>query len=322
VTHCGKPGNGTGETVATTIESIDGIQHVLQEHRYVADRSLATTIFLALRLRKPILLEGEAGVGKTEIAKVLADLLGTNLIRLQCYEGIDVSNALYEWNYARQMLEIRLVEATGGDREETLKDLFGPEFLIRRPLLQAIDHGFDSAPVLLIDEIDRADDEFEAFLLELLSDFQVTVPEIGTITTDSPPVVVITSNRTREIHDALKRRCLYQWIDYPSFAKEFQIVTTKVPEAHSTLARQICGFIQELRTIELYKLPGVAETLDWARALVQLGSETLDDATVEATLGCFLKYQEDIDTIRGPRAHSLLATANAGVVGGDGADGR
>ncbi len=308
--------------MATTIDSIDGIQHVLQEHRYVADRSLATTIFLALRLNKPILLEGEAGVGKTEIAKVLADLLGTRLIRLQCYEGIDVSNALYEWNYARQMLEIRLVEATGGDRQETLKDLFGPEFLIRRPLLQAIDHGFDTAPVLLIDEIDRADDEFEAFLLELLSDFQVTVPEIGTITTDQPPVVVITSNRTREIHDALKRRCLYQWIDYPSFAKEFQIVTTKVPEAHTTLARQICGFIQELRTIELYKLPGVAETLDWARALVQLGSEELDDATVEATLGCFLKYQEDIDAIRGPRAHSLLAAANAGVGGSDGADGR
>src|SRR3954447_20119140 len=206
-----RPGEvGAEAAVATEIDTIDGIQNVLQEHRYVADRSLATTLFLALRLRKPILLEGEAGVGKTEIAKVLADMLDTNLIRLQCYEGIDVSNALYEWNYARQMLEIRLVEATGGDRQETLKDLFGPEFLIRRPLLQAIDHGFDSAPVLLIDEIDRADDEFEAFLLELLSDFQVTVPEIGTISTDSPPVVVITSNRTREIHDALKRRCLYQ----------------------------------------------------------------------------------------------------------------
>ncbi len=317
-----RTGERTGATVAATIDSIDGIQQILQEHRYVADRSLATTLYLALRLHKPILLEGEAGVGKTEIAKVLADLLGTRLIRLQCYEGIDVSNALYEWNYARQMLEIRLVEATGGDREETLKDLFGPEFLIRRPLLQAIDHGFDNAPVLLIDEIDRADDEFEAFLLELLSDFQVTVPEIGTITTDSPPVVVITSNRTREIHDALKRRCLYQWIDYPSFSKEFQIVTTKVPEAHTTLARQVCGFIQELRTIELYKLPGVAETLDWARALVQLGSEELDDATVEATLGCILKYQEDVQTIRGPRAHSLLAAANAGVVSGGGGDGR
>jgi MoxR-like ATPase len=307
--------------VATAIDTIDGIQDVLQQHRYVADRSLATTLYLALRLQKPILLEGEAGVGKTEIAKVLSDLLGTNLIRLQCYEGIDVSNALYEWNYARQMLEIRLVEATGGSREETLKDIFGPDFLIRRPLLQAIDHGFEQAPVLLIDEIDRADDEFEAFLLELLSDFQVTVPEIGTITTDAPPVVVMTSNRTREIHDALKRRCLYQWIDYPSFAKEFQIVTTKVPEAHTTLARQVCGFIQELRTIELYKLPGVAETLDWARALVQLGSEQLDDQTVDATLGCILKYQEDIDRIRGPQAHSLLAAANAGMVGSDGGNG-
>ncbi len=294
--------------MATTIDSIDSIQSVLREHQYVADRGLATTLFLAMRLNKPVLLEGEAGVGKTEIAKVLAELLDTNLIRLQCYEGIDVSNALYEWNYARQMLEIRLIEARGGDREEALKDLFGPEFLIRRPLLQAIDHGTGRAPVLLIDEIDRADDEFEAFLLELLSDFQVTVPEIGTITTDHPPIVVITSNRTREIHDALKRRCLYQWIDYPSFAKELSIVTTKVPEAHETLARQVCGFVQELRTIELYKLPGVAETLDWARALVQLGSEELDDATVQATLGCFLKYQEDVDKIA-PQTAALVAAA-------------
>ena len=307
--------------MATVIDTIDGIQEILQQHRYVADRSLATTLYLALRLQKPILLEGEAGVGKTEIAKVLADLLDVNLIRLQCYEGIDVANALYEWNYARQMLEIRLVEATGGSREETLKDIFGPDFLIRRPLLQAIDHGFERPPVLLIDEIDRADDEFEAFLLELLSDFQVTVPEIGTISTDTPPVVVMTSNRTREIHDALKRRCLYHWIDYPNFAKEFQIVTTKVPEAHTTLARQVCGFIQELRTIELYKLPGVAETLDWARALVQLGSEQLDDQTIDATLGCILKYQEDIEKIRGPQAHSLLAAANAGMVGSDGGNG-
>lgn len=300
--------------MATTIDSIDSIQQVLREHKYVADRELATTLFLAMRLNKPILLEGEAGVGKTEIAKVLADLLGTRLIRLQCYEGIDVSNALYEWNYARQMLEIRMMEVSGGDREETLKDLFGPEFLIRRPLLQAVDHGFEQAPVLLIDEIDRADDEFEAFLLELLSDFQVTVPEIGTITTDSPPKVVITSNRTREIHDALKRRCLYQWIDYPDFAKELQIVTTKVPEAHATLARQICGFIQELRTIELYKLPGVAETLDWARALVQLGSEELDAETVRATLGCFLKYQEDVDAIA-PRTATLVAAAKTRMDG-------
>jgi len=298
--------------VATAIDSIDSIQQVLQQHRYVADRELATTIFLAMKLNKPILLEGEAGVGKTEIAKVLAELLGTRLIRLQCYEGIDASTALYEWNYARQMLELRLVEATGGaSREEVLADLFGSDFLIRRPLLQAIDHGDEIAPVLLIDEIDRADDEFEAFLLELLSDFQVTVPEIGTITTDKPPTVVITSNRTREIHDALKRRCLYQWIDYPDFAKEFQIVTTKVPEAHIILAEQVCGFVQELRGIELYKLPGVAETLDWARALVQLGSEQLDEATIDATLGCILKYQEDIEKIRGPQAHTLLAAARA-----------
>jgi len=298
--------------VATAIDSIDSIQQVLQQHRYVADRELATTIFLAMKLNKPILLEGEAGVGKTEIAKVLAELLGTRLIRLQCYEGIDASTALYEWNYARQMLELRLVEATGGaSREEVLADLFGSDFLIRRPLLQAIDHGDEIAPVLLIDEIDRADDEFEAFLLELLSDFQVTVPEIGTITTDKPPTVVITSNRTREIHDALKRRCLYQWIDYPDFAKEFQIVTTKVPEAHIILAEQVCGFVQELRGVELYKLPGVAETLDWARALVQLGSEQLDEATIDATLGCILKYQEDIEKIRGPQAHTLLAAARA-----------
>lgn len=298
--------------MATAIDSIDSIQQVLQQHRYVADRELATTIFLAMKLNKPILLEGEAGVGKTEIAKVLAELLGTRLIRLQCYEGIDASTALYEWNYARQMLELRLVEATGGaSREEVLADLFGSDFLIRRPLLQAIDHGDEIAPVLLIDEIDRADDEFEAFLLELLSDFQVTVPEIGTITTDKPPTVVITSNRTREIHDALKRRCLYQWIDYPDFAKEFQIVTTKVPEAHIILAEQVCGFVQELRGVELYKLPGVAETLDWARALVQLGSEQLDEATIDATLGCILKYQEDIEKIRGPQAHTLLAAARA-----------
>jgi len=299
---------------AATIDTIDGIQEVLRQHRYVADRQLATTLFLSLKLDKPILLEGEAGVGKTEIAKVLADMLGTNLIRLQCYEGIDVSTALYEWNYARQMLEIRLAEATGGNREETLKDLFGPEFLIRRPLLQAIDHGDAKAPVLLIDEIDRADDEFEAFLLELLSDFQVTVPEIGTITTTAPPHVVITSNRTREIHDALKRRCLYQWIEYPEFAKEFAIVTAKVPEAHTILAAQVCGFVQELRTVELYKLPGVAETLDWARALVQLGSEELDDETIEMSLGCILKYQEDVEKVRGPQAHALLAAAKASTV--------
>jgi MoxR-like ATPase len=296
--------------------TIDELEAALRDASYLSDRGLSTALFLSLALEKPLLLEGEAGVGKTEAAKALAAGTSARLIRLQCYEGLDSAHAVYEWNYSRQLLHIRAAqEGTVSEQE-----LFGPDFLVRRPLLEAIE---STEPiVLLIDEIDRADDEFEAFLLELLSDFQVTVPEIGTITTDSPPIVVITSNRTREIHDALKRRCLYQWIDYPSFAKEFQIVTTKVPEAHSTLARQICGFIQELRTIELYKLPGVAETLDWARALVQLGSETLDDATVEATLGCFLKYQEDIDTIRGPRAHSLLATANAGVVGGDGADGR
>lgn len=305
-------GNRAGEPVATTIDSIDGIQQVLQEHRYVADRSLATTLYLALHLHKPILLEGEAGVGKTEIAKVLADLLDTRLIRLQCYEGIDVSNALYEWNYARQMLEIRLVEATGGDREETLKDLFGPEFLIRRPLLQAIDHGFDSAPVLLIDEIDRADDEFEAFLLEVLSDYTITVPELGTITAAVPPVVVVTSNRTREVHDALKRRCLYHWVEHPDFDREVAIVRRRVPEAAAELAAQVARAVQVLRGEDLLKPPGVAESIDWTQALVALGAERLDAGLATATLGAVLKYREDLEHAKRLDVGQLLDRALSG----------
>ena len=291
--------------------SITDVERALRAEAYVAERSLATVIYLSLRLQKPLFLEGEAGVGKTEIAKVLSDMLETSLIRLQCYEGLDVNAAVYEWNYSRQLLHIRLLEATGAHQQEALREIFSPEFLIRRPLLQAIESHNGQAPVLLIDEIDRADEEFEAFLLELLSDYQVTVPEIGTIRAEHPPVVVITSNRTREVHDALKRRCLYHWIDYPSFHKEYQIVTTKRPEISTDLARQVCRFVQELRKQDLYKLPGVAETLDWASALSTLGAVSLNEDLVVDTLGTLLKYQDDIQKIRGGNVGALVELARA-----------
>ena len=278
------------------IKSIDELQQRLAACDYVSERSLATAIFLALKLQRPLFLEGEAGVGKTEIAKVLATMLNRPLIRLQCYEGLDVNSAVYEWNYTGQMLQIRLLEAAGHVNVESARhELFSPHFLLKRPLLQAIDSHDGQAPVLLIDELDRADEEFEAFLLEVLSDFQITIPELGTIKAVTPPVVIITSNRTREIHDALKRRCLYHWIDYPDFAKEYGIVLAKVPNAPAQLARQVVAFIQELRREELYKLPGVAETLDWITALVALDQEALTEEIVNDTLGVLLKYRDDIE---------------------------
>jgi MoxR-like ATPase len=282
-------------TTISEIDSIDQIQQVLADHHYISDRSLATAIFLALKLGRPLFLEGEAGVGKTEVAKVLAHLLSRPLIRLQCYEGLDLSTAVYEWNYTQQMLQIRLMEAAGRvQADEARRHLFSPDFLLKRPLLQAIDQANGVPPVLLIDELDRADEEFEAFLLEVLSDFQITVPELGTIKAAIPPVVIITSNRTREIHDALKRRCLYHWIDYPSFEKEYNIVLAKAPQAPEALARQVVAFVQELRREELYKLPGVAETLDWITALVALDQAALTEDVVNDTLGTLLKYRDDI----------------------------
>jgi MoxR-like ATPase len=278
--------------------TIEELQEALLARQYIAERSLATAIFLALKLHKPLFLEGEAGVGKTEIAKVLASLLDTTLIRLQCYEGLDVSAALYEWNYAQQMLYLRLLEASGTDRATMEADIFSRRFLQARPLLQAIERGAaGQRPVLLIDEIDRADEEFEALLLELLSDFQVTIPELGTIAAQTPPVVLITSNRTREVHDALKRRCLYYWIDYPSFQKELQIVQIKAPGIAPDLARQMVAFIQELRTLELFKAPGVAESLDWTAAVVALDRQALSLDVVQDTLGVILKYQDDINAL-------------------------
>ena len=293
---------------AILFESIDEVQAALQRRSYIADRSLATAMYLSLRLHKPLLLEGEAGVGKTEVGKVLADLLNTRLIRLQGYEGIDVGHAVYEWNYSRQIMAIRLAEARG--EREDMPEIFGPEFLIKRPLLQALEAGRDGRPaVLLLDELDRVDDEFEAFLLEVLSDFQISIPEIGTISAQVPPAVIITSNRTRELHDALKRRCLYHWIDYPSLDKEYAIVAAKVPDAPDRLRRQVVAFIQELREVDLYKIPGVAETLDWTRALVSLGQEALEEAVVEDTLGVILKNQEDVSRLRGPVVHELVQRA-------------
>lgn len=291
------------------IESISDLQDALQRRTYIADRGLATAIYLALKLQRPLFLEGEAGVGKTEVAKVMADLLQTELIRLQCYEGLDVNQAVYEWNYSRQMLHIRLLEARGERVQES--ELFGPDYLLERPLLQAIRNSRQKAPVLLIDEIDRSDEEFEAFLLELLSDFQITIPEIGTIKAERPPVVVLTSNRTREVHDALKRRCLYYWIDYPHFDKELAIVRAKVPGAPAELARQVTSFIQALRDIDLYKIPGVAETLDWTAALVALDQQTLDQTIVEETLGVILKYQDDVALVQGETTRHLLERAQA-----------
>ncbi len=286
------------------LTSIDDLQTALREQLYIADRGLATAIFLALKLKRPLFLEGEAGVGKTEVAKVIARLLETDLIRLQCYEGLDVHHAVYEWNYTRQMMHIRVMEARGERAAET--ELFGPEFLLRRPLLQAIENSREKAPVLLVDEVDRSDEEFEAFLLEVLSDYQITIPEIGTIKAERPPVAVITSNRTREVHDALKRRCLYYWIDYPTFEKEYEIVRAKVPQAPAQLARQITGFIQELRRADLYKVPGVAETLDWTAALVALDQRALEPGIVEETLGVILKYQDDVEKVRGENTKAML----------------
>lgn len=287
-----------------SVESIDELQKTLREHQYVTERGLATSIFLALKLGRPLFLEGEAGVGKTEVAKVVAHMLGSDLIRLQCYEGLDVHHAVYEWNYSRQMLHIRMLESRGEQTSES--DLFGPEFLLRRPLLQAIENTKTSPVVLLIDEIDRSDEEFEAYLLEVLSDFQITIPELGTIKAERPPIVIITSNRTREVHDALKRRCLYAWIDYPSYEKELDIVLIKAPNAPEKLARQVTAFMQELRQADLYKIPGIAETLDWIAALDALNRSTLDLSSVEETLGVILKYVDDIEKVRGEHIHTIL----------------
>jgi MoxR-like ATPase len=284
-------------TAPASIDEIGEVERRLRERRYIGDRGLATSIFLALKLEKPLFIEGEAGVGKTEAAKVMAEVLGARLIRLQCYEGIDLAHAVYEWNYPRQLLHIRLL-GEGEDRRTAEREIFSSEFLLRRPLLDAIDNDDTTPPVLLIDEIDRSDEEFEAFLLELLSDFQISIPEIGTIKAKKPPFVVITSNRTREVHDALKRRCLYHWIDYPDLEKEVEIVRARAPEAAEGLAREVAALVQSLRTMELYKMPGVAETLDWARSLAALGATRIDASLVDATLGAALKYQEDLERIR------------------------
>jgi MoxR-like ATPase len=292
--------------------SIDATLELLRGGGYVPDRSLATVLFLSLKMGRPLFLEGEAGVGKTEIAKVLADRLNRRLIRLQCYEGLDVANAVYEWNYAAQMIEIRAAEAAGVvDRERLVNDVFTERFLIKRPLLQALESDENGTPVLLIDELDRADEAFEAYLLEVLADNQVTIPELETFRAKSPPIVVVTSNRTREIHDALKRRCLYHWIDYPDAARELEIVRTKVPAASDRLSREIVGFVQKLRAEELFKSPGVAETLDWVTALTELDRVVLDPETISDTLGVLLKYQDDIGRIAGARAKSLLDDVNA-----------
>ncbi len=287
--------------------SVDEVLELLTRGRYVADRSLATVLYLSLQLKRPVFLEGEAGVGKTEIANVLAEVLGRRLLRLQCYEGLDVSSAVYEWNYPRQMVEIRISEAAGDrDREMLATDIFDERFLIERPLLQALKPDLGGPPVLLIDELDRSDEPFEAFLLEILSDYQITIPELGTIKAPEPPIVVITSNRTREIHDALKRRCFYHWLDYPDAARELDILRIKAPGAPEALAREVVAFVQELRGMDLFKLPGIAETIDWADALVQLDKITLDPETIDNTLGTLLKYQDDIVKVQGSAAATIL----------------
>lgn len=287
--------------------SIDQVQNLLRDQQYVTDRGLAVAIYLALTLQRPLFLEGEAGVGKTEIARSLARGLDTELIRLQCYEGLDINQAVYEWNHTRQMLEIRLLEAAGNvNRETATDDLFSERFLVKRPLLQAIDERLEKSPVLLIDELDRSDEEFEGFLLEMLADFQITIPELGTYRAVHPPIVIITSNRTREIHDALKRRCLYYWIDYPDYQKELQIVNAKLPDAPRRLAQQVTGFIQELRETELYKIPGVSETIDWTSALLALNQRELDAEVIDDTLGIMLKYQDDIEVVRGEPVRNIL----------------
>ena len=295
-------------------QSIDATLALLAGGDYVAERSLATAVFLALRMGRPLFLEGEAGVGKTEIAKVLAGTLGRQLIRLQCYEGLDIASAVYEWNYPRQMIEIRLAEAGGaGSKQDLEKDIFSERFLIRRPLLQALDAAEGEAPVLLIDELDRTDEPFEAYLLEVLADFQVTIPEIGTIKAKHPPIVIITSNRTREIHDAVKRRCLYHWVDYPDAARELDIVRRKIPGVDAKLSGDVVAFVQKLRAMDLFKRPGVAETIDWAKALVALDRQSLDTGTVNDTLGVLLKYQDDIAALRGDEAARILNEIRSGI---------
>jgi len=294
-------------------ESVGDTLNLLGSADYVADRSLATAVHLSLHLKRPLFLEGEAGVGKTEIAKVLATSLGRRLIRLQCYEGLDVASAVYEWDYARQMIEIRLAEAAEEDRGEIESTIFSDRFLIKRPLLQALEPELEGPPVLLIDELDRTDEPFEAFLLELLSDFQVTIPEIGTIRADAPPIVVITSNRTREIHDALKRRCFYYWVDYPNAERELEILKRKAPRASRTLSRQVVEFVQKLRKMDLFKLPGIAETIDWAEALMQLDVLELTPEAINDTLGVLLKYQDDIARIQGSEAAKLLEQVKAEI---------
>jgi len=291
------------------LSSIDRVAEALAEQHYIADRALATTVYLAISLDKPIFLEGEAGVGKTELAKVLAEILGTELIRLQCYEGLDTHTALYEWDYPRQMLEVRLQEARGVERQNIGADIFSEEFLLKRPLLRAIKAEGPKAPVLLIDEVDRSDEEFEAFLLEILSDFQITVPEIGTLTARQIPLVVLTSNRTRELHDALKRRCLYHWIDYPDVDKEAELVRARVPDIDSSFAAQLAHFMGRIRSEDLYKRPWVAETIDWAQALLALGATGLDAETIDATLGCILKYKGDMDRLRASGLSNLAEDA-------------
>ncbi len=292
-------------------QSIDETQTLLASADYVADRSLATSLFLALAMRRPLFLEGEAGVGKTEIAKVLSQALGRELIRLQCYEGLDIAQAAYEWNYPRQMIEIRMAEAEGVKSREGLEqDIFSERFLIRRPLLRALE-PLGAVPVLLIDELDRTDEPFEAYLLEVLSDWQLTIPEIGTVSAKEPPIVVITSNRTREIHDAVKRRCFYHWVDYPDAQRELEILRRKAPKAAAALSREVVAFVQRLRKSELFKLPGVAETIDWSRALIELDKLSLDPETVNDTLGALLKYQDDIARVRGSEAARLLDEVRA-----------
>ena len=293
-------------------ESIDETLELLEDGNYVADRSLATTLFLSLKLQRPLFLEGEAGVGKTEIANVLSATLGRRLERLQCYEGLDVGSAVYEWNYAAQMIEIRMAEAEGiSDRTRLADDVFSPRFLIKRPLLRALEADEVGPPVLLIDELDRTDEPFEAFLLEVLADFQITIPEIGTMKAEQPPIVIITSNRTREIHDALKRRCYYHWVDFPDAERERVILETKVPGAGERLGRQLVGFVQEIRKMDLFKVPGIAETIDWADALLQLNAMALDRQIVDDTLGILLKYQDDIVKVRGSEAADILDRVKA-----------
>jgi MoxR-like ATPase len=286
--------------------SIEQVQRLMEAQSYIADRALATTMFLAIKLEKPIFLEGEAGVGKTEVAKVLSRILQSRLIRLQCYEGLDANTSLYEWNYSKQMLKIKLEEGGGRSRDELEHIIFGEEFLLKRPLLDAIMSDGAAPPVLLIDEVDRSDEEFEAFLLEVLSDFQITIPEIGTIKAERRPFVILTSNRTREIHDALKRRCLYLWLDYPTFEKEYQIVRAKIPGIQQALAEQICTFMQKLRQINFYKRPGIAETLDWAQALLHLNQAGLVPETIRDTVGCILKYHEDVEKFKRDEMERVL----------------